>query len=33
MCQNYELNSGYALNNDMCLTTGFYGYHIVIIVL
>ena len=24
-CQNYALNSGYALNNDMRLTTGFYG--------
>ena len=24
-CQNYALNSGYALNNNMLLTTGFYG--------
>ena len=24
-CQNYALNSGYALNNDMRLITGFYG--------
>ena len=23
--QKYALNGGYALNNDMCLTTGLYG--------
>ena len=24
-CQNYAFNSGYALNDDTRLTTGFYG--------